>query len=390
VKLVERQQGLDAELLNFHDLWHPQPFREPRPQWCERWPSLFDELMALPEADIARLNDDSGAAQALLARHIPAISTLATFADLPVLQGASLPERSAHWAWEIPGRKREQIEAFAAAAGQGRQPVLDWCGGKGHLGRLLALTWQTPVHSLEIDAGLCLAGENLAQRAGVRQQFVVSDALTATDWPQAGQHAVALHACGELHRRLIRDGVDKGVGSFDVAPCCYYRGVAENYQTLSANLQLALTRDDTRLAVTETVTSSPRETRQRDRAIAWKLGFDAYRRTVTGDAYRSFKPVPDAWIRAEFADFLGRMAARESLPLPSISVAAEFEARGWQRRNEVMRLSIVRHAFRRAIEVWLALDLACFLNERAYEVGLGSFCDRRLTPRNLLISARLA
>lgn len=387
MKLLERQQGLDAELLKFRDLWHPQPFREPRPQWCERWPSLHDELMALPEADIARLNDNGAAALTLLSRHVPGLSTLASLAELPAAPGVTLPDRSAHWAWEIPGRKREQIEAFAAAAGQSRQPVLDWCGGKGHLGRLLALAWQTPVHTLEIDAVLCEAGEGLAQRAGVRQEFVVSDALTVANWPRPGQHAVALHACGELHRRLIRDGADKGVSRFDVAPCCYYRGVAENYQALSANLRLVLTRDDTRLAVTETVTSSPRETRRRDRAIAWKLGFDAYRRTVTGEAYRSFKPVPEVWIRAEFADFLGRMAQREGLPLPSTSVSAAFEAKGWQRRDEVMRLSIVRHAFRRAIEVWLALDLACFLAERGYEVGLGSFCDRRLTPRNLLVSA---
>lgn len=390
MRLVERQQRLDAELLNFRDLWHPQPFREPQPSWCERWPSLLDELMALPEADIAGFNDNGPMALALLSRHIPGLSALAVLAELPVMSGVHQPDRSAHWAWEIPGRKREQIEAFAAAASQGRQPVIDWCGGKGHLGRLLALTWQTPVHTLEIDADLCKAGESLAQRAGVRQQFVVSDALTATDWPQTGQHAVALHACGELHRRLIRDGAAKGVAAFDVAPCCYYRGVAETYQAQSANLQLSLTRDDTRLAVTETVTSSPRETRQRDRAMAWKLGFDAYRRAVTGSGYRAFKPVPEAWLRAEFPDFLARMAEREGLPLPSRSVGVEFEAKGWQRRDQVMRLSIVRHAFRRPIEVWLALDLACFLAERGYQVGLGSFCDRRLTPRNLLVSARLA
>ena len=30
--------------------------------------------------------------------------------------------------------------------------------------------------------------------------------MTVTDWPQVGQHAVALHACGELHRRLIQQG----------------------------------------------------------------------------------------------------------------------------------------------------------------------------------------
>ncbi|WP_240327653.1 methyltransferase [Dechloromonas sp. HYN0024] len=390
MNIAERQLALDAALLAFHHLWHEQPFREYRPSWCQRWPGLYEQLMALPEGEIAHFNDDSGAALVLLARHLPTVSRLVPLIALPALTGTALPERDVHWAWEIPGRKRQQIEAFAMAAGRGNQPVLDWCGGKGHLGRLLALSGGMPVHTLEIDATLCEAGESLASRAGIRQQFVVADALATADWPQAGQHAVALHACGELHRRLIREGTDKGVGRFDVAPCCYYRGVADYYQPLSSGLKLPLTRDDTRLAVTETVTASPRETRRRDRAIAWKLGFDAYRRAVTGDAYRNFKPVPEAWVRAAFADFLGRMAQREGLPPPSIQVAAEFEAAGWQRRDEVMRLSIVRHAFRRAIEVWLALDLAGFMAGRGYQVALGSFCDRQLTPRNLLISARLA
>jgi len=55
-----------------------------------------------------------------------------------------------------------------------------------------------------------------------------------------------------------------------------------------------------------------------------------------------------------------------------------------------MRLSIVRHAFRRPLEVWLALDLAVRLENDGYAVDLGRFCERPLTPRNLLISARLA
>jgi hypothetical protein len=79
------------------------------------------------------------------------------------------------------------------------------------------------------------------------------------------------------------------------------------------------------------------------------------------------------------------MAAREGLPVPG--PAAEFEQAGWRRHAEVMRLSVVRHAFRRALEVWLVLDLACFLEQRGYAVELGTFCERQLTPRNLLLSA---
>lgn len=390
MRLADRQQQLDAALLSYRDLWHPQPFRDARPAWCAAWPALAAELLDLPESDVAPLNAAGAPGLALLARHIPAVADLGRLAELPVIPGKAQPEQGAHWAWEIPGRKRQQIEAFAAAASYGGQPVLDWCGGKGHLGRLLALSWQAQVRTLDIDPVLCAAGEALAQRAGVRQDFVVSDALTVAEWPRAGQHAVALHACGELHRRLIRDGAEQRVGRFDVAPCCYYRGVGERYQPLSQRQRLVLTRDDTRLAVTETVTAAPRQARQRDREMAWKLGFDAYRRAVCGDVYRSFKSIPSAWMRGEFAEFLLLVARREGLPVPSSRRAGEFETLGWQRRHEVMRLSIVRHAFRRAIEVWLVLDLAGYLEERGYQVELGRFCDRQLTPRNLLISARLA
>lgn len=383
-----RQRQLDALLLAFRSLWHPQPFRELRPSWCEQWPALAEELLALPEERMLHLNDDSEAALALLATYLPEVAEIAALAALPAQSGQALPALDAYWDWEIPGRKRAQIEAFAAATGPCGCSVLDWCGGKGHLGRLLALAWQQPVHSLDFDATLCEDGRALAQRAGIDQRFIHADAMQVQGWPRAGEHAVALHACGELHRRLIREGVAQRAQALDVAPCCYYRGVETHYQPLSGALQLQLSRDDTRLAVTETVTAKPRETRQRDQALAWKLGFDAYRRRLGENVYHAFKPVPERWLRAPFAEFMVRMTQREGLAAMPGALAGEFEQIGWQRRREVMSYSIPRHAFRRALEVWLALDLAVYLENAGYAVSLGYFCERRLTPRNLLISAR--
>lgn len=386
----ERQRQLDLLLHAARDLWHPQPFRDPRPAWCAQWPALASELLALSDADAERLNDDAEAALALLAGHTPELAALAPLACLPYLPAAAGGGRGTRWAWEIPGRKRLQIEAFGAAARPCGAPVIEWCGGKGHLGRLLAVDWGVPVHTLEIDPRLCAAGAGLARRLAVGQEFVVADVLTATAWPRPGQHAVALHACGHLHRSLIERGAAAGVGRLDVAPCCYHRGVAERYRPLSGKLRTRLTRDDLRLAVTETVTASPRLVRQRDREMAWKLGFDAWRRMSSPvHAYQTFKPVPGAWFRDGFAGFLARMAVREGLPQPDAALAESFESCGWQRQREVMRLSIARHAFRRALEVWLALDLAVYLAEQGYKVDVGRFCERRLTPRNLLISARL-
>jgi hypothetical protein len=383
-------RALDDLLSEYRGLWHPQPFKEARPGWCSRWPALTEHLLGLPDDEAIELNGDGGMALRLLARHEPALADLAGILEVPPIQVRTSAARAAHWAWEIPGRKRQQIEAFAAATASTGDPVLDWCGGKGHLGRLLALDWRVPVTTLELDARLCADGEALARRAGVSQRFVAEDALGASVLSADGQHAVALHACGNLHRELVRRGAEQGVQRLDIAPCCYHLGVAGDYVPFSPGPGLRLTRDDLRLAVTETVTAAPREARQRDRELAWKLAFCEWRQLLgnTGP-YRSFKPVPAAWMRGSFPGFLEAICRREELPMPSAADAERCERQGWLRRRETVRLSIVRHAFRRGLELWLVLDLATYLDKAGYAVSLGTFCDRRLTPRNLMLSAQL-
>ncbi|MGE5385250.1 MAG: methyltransferase [Betaproteobacteria bacterium] len=382
---LERLRQLEPLLAVGRDLWHPQPFCVLQPEWCQRWPALAAELLALPDAEAERLNDDGQAARTLLARHWPEAAEIDPLLELPEAPRHPLSALNAHWAWEIPGRKRSQIEAFAAAIRSVGVPVLDWCGGKGHLARLLALQWQLPASTLEINPALCADGEALGWRAGVRHDFIHADALTADLAP--GRHAIALHACGELHRTLLRRAAD--CAALDIAPCCYHHGVASQYQPLSMHATLELTRDDLRLAVTETVTASARQARTRDRDMAWKLGFDLLRRQLSGGGYRTFKPVPPAWMGLGFEAFCRLLAQREGLTIPPGIDFQQLETAGRQRQREVMRYSIVRHAFRRAIEIWLALDMALNLEERGLEATLTTFCPRHLTPRNLLLSARV-
>lgn len=390
MSLAPRQRALDAVLAAFRPLWHAQPFREIRPDWCMDWPALTAELLALDDAEQVHLADDGEAAANFVARHIGDLAALPELARVADCAVQPLPDLGPFWAWEIPGRKRAQIETFAASAARSGRQVVDWCGGKGHLGRLLARHWLVGVTTLEIDRALCADGMHLARRAGVEQDFVAADVLQPELPLAAGGHAVALHACGHLHRSLVGRAAGSGMVALDVAPCCYYRGLSGDYQPLSGALRTRVTADDARLAVTESVTAAPRRLRQRDREMAWKLGFDAWRRAVDEtDEYRSFKPVPAAWMRGNFTDFMALMAQRERLALPGVRQMGELERRGWQRQREVMRLSIVRQAFRRPLEIWLALDLAVRLENDGYAVNLGRFCERRLTPRNLLISARL-
>ena len=179
-----------------------------------------------------------------------------------------------------------------------------------------------------------------------------------------------------------------GLVALDIAPCCYHRQRETHYTPLAGPSPLQLNLDDLRLAVTGTATAGARETRRVEQETAWKLAFVALLESLTGAPYRPFRPVERGASDQGFAAWCGRLAEREALVLPSGVDWSAWEAIGWQRQREVARLSLVRFAFRRAIEVWLAYDLAAVLEAQGYMVRVETFCDARVTPRNLLVSAR--
>ena len=62
---------------------------------------------------------------------------------------------------------------------------------------------------------------------------------------------------------------------------------------------------------------------------------------------------------------------------------------GVARKKITDRVELVRHVFRRAIEVWLVLDRALYLQQQGYQVSVKTFCEKQLTPRNILILANV-
>lgn len=386
--LSRRYAALDEVLMRHAPLWRALPFREARPAWCGQWQELAANLLALEDSEVEALAADNGALVREIARFLPQMAELAELIALPRREEDALPSLGAHFSWEIPGRKAQQIRAFAAALGPVTHPVLEWCGGKGHLGRFLGATWGVAVATLERDGLLCAEGERLARRAGVGQEFRVEDALDRAALARAsGQHAVALHACGDLHLALVRGARAAGLAALDVAPCCYYRTIEEPVAVLAGG-GFRPQREDLRLAVRDTVTASRREVGLRRQEMAWKSAFVHWRSSLAGEGYRSFKPVPDAWLRNGFEEFCRLLAQREGLAAPATGDLAGLEQLGWHRAREVERLSLLRLAFRRPLEIWLALDRALCLAGQGYEVRVAEFCPRPLTPRNILISAR--
>lgn len=386
-QFLELQDILQAHLT----LWRPSPFYEREPAWCERWPALAEAARALDDERVEHFVADPAASRAWLAGFLPVMAALGPLCDVTALPERALAPSGPHFDWHIPGRKRAQIEAFAAHGPAAAAPLLEWCAGKGHLGRRLALSDGQAVSSLEIEPALCADAEHLARRARVDQAVICGDALApAARAHLRGREVLALHACGELHRTLARHAAEDGAHGYRIAPCCYYRGAADGYRPVSREARLPLDGRALRLAVTETVTAPQRLRQRLARDQAWKLGFIALRNALEGEAVRPFPPMPATLLGGPFDAYGRAVARRQGVSLPAHVDWAYWEAVGVARRAEVRRFELVRHGFRRALEMWLVLDAVRGFEEAGFAARVGTFCDRTLTPRNLMILAHRA
>jgi hypothetical protein len=395
-RLAEVASGLVAT----RDLWHPRPFAEREVAWASIAPEVAVWLDARPdeEFDLTRFGpaDLSAAPPALRAWRATA-DALGHLPDLP-RRPFALQARAARG---IGGHKRAQIEAFVGCVLAGEPAVsarethvLDWCAGKGHLGRSLAAALQQPLTAVEWDAALCETGRSLAREAGVDAAFHTLDARSpeAAAMVGIGAAAVSLHACGDLHGALLRAATANDVSRLAVAPCCYNRTPPGTPVLLSAAAHaagLGLDEDDLDL-VHRLPTSGGAAERQRvRRTLAWRLGVDLWHRDVSGvDAYRRMPSFPGEWLALDFAAFAVRFAALGGLEhIPGREIGA-YEAAGHARLRDVLRREAVRLPFARALEVYLLLDRAAFLEAAGFEVRLGAFCTVAETPRNGLLLAR--
>lgn len=391
--LLPRFLALDAYLRQHQHLWRPRPFTHLHLPWESQQPELAAWLRSrsLEEAEAAhnhpeRLQAPSPFTE--LAQQSAALSTVGAF---PHAEPAPLP---ANYAVDIPGRKWQQIQAFASCLHFQHTPShwLDWCSGKGHLGQLLAQGGQT-LTCLEFDPVLVAAGAHLSARRGLASHHVQQDVLAADAGEQlhAEQTPVALHACGDLHVRLLQLASAAGCGQLAVAPCCYNRIAATHYQALSTAAQasaLQLSLDDLGLPLSETVTAGARVRRQRDHSMARRLAFDLLQRELRGsDDYLPTPSLPVAWLHKDFADYCRDLAQLKNVPTPAHRDWAALESLGWQRLAAVRNLELLRGLFRRPLELWLLLDRALFLQQYGYSVQLGTFCPSQLSPRNLLLLA---
>ncbi|MEH6485977.1 MULTISPECIES: methyltransferase [Pseudomonas] len=392
--LAQRFAALDTLLIKHQHLWRPRPFTQLQLEWEHDHPELANWLRArtLEQAELAHNQPELLDAPAPFGEIAKSAQTLCHVDGVSVAPHTQLNARQTAG---IPGRKLQQIEAFAHSL-QFAQPVshwLDWCAGKGHLGRVLAQDPQL-LTCLEYDAELVASGQKISDHLKRQVRHIQQDVL-AEDCQQKLQPShtpVALHACGDLHVRLMQLASDAGCQQLAIAPCCYNRTRDEHYQPLSTAAKassLQLSRDDLGLPASETVTAGARVRRQRDNSMARRLAFDQLQRRLRGiNEYLPTPSLPAAWLDKPFADYCKDLAALKDLPAPHADEDWDaLQSLGWQRLAEVRNLELVRDLFRRPLEMWLVLDRALYLQEHGYNVTLKRFCPHEVTPRNLLLQA---
>ncbi|MCD5996703.1 methyltransferase [Pseudomonas sp. CDFA 602] len=386
-------RALDSFLFAHQALWRPKPFTHLRLPWEDTYPELADWLrqQSLEQAEAADLGTQPSDAPFPFAPLLVEANELSHVAELP---SYPLEPVEARMSVDVPGRKWQQIEAFARHLDTRDVAThwLDWCAGKGHLGRRLTRPGQQ-LTCMERDPALIEAGIALSTRQGIPARHLQQDVMADDTWRtlQPEHSPVALHACGDLHVQLIELASHTGCQHMAIAPCCYNRTEHDHYQPLSAEGKasgLKLSRDELGLPLSETVTAGARVRRQRDTSMARRLGFDLLQRTLRGiDDYLPTPSLPVSWLDASYEDYCRHLAQLKKLPAPDRQDWAKLEAAGWQRLAQVRNLERVRNLFRRPLEMWLVLDRAMYVQEHGYSVSVGTFCDCQLTPRNLLILA---
>lgn len=367
--LAERFEVLSAWLHRWRPVWTHRPFVERPAPWEPELPGLAATLRGLSLDEAEHLHELMGGPD-------------------PACDVAPLP---AYLQRAIPGRKWSQIEAFVGAVRD--EPVarwVDWCSGKGHLGRTLVRTTERPGRGLERDPALCGEADRLATKVRADYRTEVCDVLEVHAELPADAGLVALHACGELHDRALARGPD--VGFVAVAPCCYHRHSGERVPVRSAlgrRHDLDLGPSSLRFATAEEVAAPARIRSFRRRRSAFRQGLDLLVREATGvDVYRPLGGFPTPWLQQDFAYFVRCAAEHHDLPLPARWDPDRAEAAGWAAFAEITQLSLARTVFRRPVELWFVLDRALWLEELGLEVEVRRFCQRARTPRNLLILGR--
>ncbi|BDX05823.1 SAM-dependent methyltransferase [Planctobacterium marinum] len=359
-----------------------------------QYPQLADSLLELSDEQLRTLEHSPEQLHGFLHTHLAEYGSLLAAIQLPKNSRTITPPKFSDIG--IPGRKWQQILAFLAtphtnSCSTTNLELVDWCAGKAHLGRVAALIRHTPLTAIEYNSALCEEGLKLAQKSQTKAEFICADVLSSRIEFSSNQEVMALHACGDLHRKLLANWKQSDSAKLVLAPCCYEKWLKDDYFPLSTQgieHNLNLTPAMVKLAMQETVTAPEREQILRHKLQTARLAFDILQRQVRGvDEYWQTPSLALSKAHLPVEELVQLMAQHKGLSLPAEVNYIELQCSANTRYQQSRRLGLAAQGFRRALELWLVSDLALYLEQDDILVELHEFCERSLTPRNIQLTA---
>ncbi|WP_235869319.1 hypothetical protein [Veronia nyctiphanis] len=131
---------LDHFLKQHQTLWREKPFEAERLLWSESYPALCNWLDMQTLSDLAVWKQSPRQLNDVVSEMVSGLDKVNDIIDLPRRRFTKEPKDLGRLSTGIPGRKWSQILAFDQSLEAGGSQWLEWCGGKGYLGRLLAVT----------------------------------------------------------------------------------------------------------------------------------------------------------------------------------------------------------------------------------------------------------
>ncbi|HEX5792540.1 MAG TPA: methyltransferase, partial [Rheinheimera sp.] len=160
ISLAQQFEQLSGVLQQYRQYWQLLPFSCDTLPWPDE--QLQQCLLQLNERQIKQIDQCRDLQQQVFGDFFPALFALPDLTAAPHSKAlAPLP----FWLENgIGGRKLQQINALCQQWPDRRLPVLEWCAGKGHLGRILAHRFGVAVTSVEWQQALCQQGTELANK----------------------------------------------------------------------------------------------------------------------------------------------------------------------------------------------------------------------------------
>ena len=379
---------LGSQLLTEHrSLWSFHPFANNIFSWEQDYPDVSSFLRSWTQEEVELFEqcpqEHPNAPQFIL----DLFYRCREYTSLPNLYDPSFSCPS-DTLLNIKERKRQQLVPFLSCIHEPSTHYIDWCCGKGHLGRLLNTLFSSSIVGIENNLHVIEKGRELATG---EQEFILCDVLNDSI-PALRGELVALHSCGSLLTKAMEQIRLQSVQRCFLVSCCYHKISAETYEPMTQcakNHPLFLSKNELRLPSTLENHPSPRSKRRRRADMRYRLSIDSILQEIGfHTSYTSFPPVPDGWKDVSFSEYVALVWEREGFPsIPEINLS-EMEQKGGNRLRVIRALSSFRSMFARVLEVWINADRALWLQEMGYDVELGLCMPTGVSPRNIAIRAR--